>query len=66
MVCTALGVGKSVEEIHDATLKKSVTLSDPSLQREFREYSNGITVVAASSLCPQFSGALDQYLEPRR
>ena len=66
MVCTALGVGKYVEEIHDATLKKSVILPDPSLQREFREYSNGCIVVAASNLCPQFSRALDQYLESRR
>ncbi len=66
MVCAALGVGKSVEEIHKATLERSVTLPDPSLQQEFREYSNGIIVVATSSLCPQFSGALDQYLESQR
>jgi hypothetical protein len=66
MVCAALGVGKSVEEIHQATLERSVTLPDPSLHQEFREYSNGIIVVAASSLCPQFSGALDQYLESQQ
>ena len=66
MVCTALKLGKSVESVHNSLIDRSLQISDPTIQQEFMQYSNGILIAATVTLCPEYHGAFVQYINSSR
>jgi hypothetical protein len=62
MVCTALKLGDSVENIHNRLIERSLQITDPTIQQEFMGYSNGILVGSTRALCPEYHGALREYI----
>lgn len=66
LVCAALSLGATPEELSRRAVERSLQLSGRNTQENFLRYFNGIFIVAPATLCPEHKEKMEEYFQSQK